>query len=156
MVPLEWAGFFVLGILGGVLAYLFVIGKMAPEGKREIPSEEITSVFIVRRDLKMGKGKIAAQCGHAILGVFRKLLKQRPGIAHQWHKKEFPKVFFHCEDEVQMLSIEEWARQKGYCTIVIHDAGRTQIAAGSATVLGIAPVALSHLKEFTGDLKALD
>ena len=28
-------------------------------------------VLVVRNDLKMGKGKIGAQCGHATLGTFR-------------------------------------------------------------------------------------
>ena len=34
------------------------------------PAEDIKMVFIVREDLKMGKGKIGAQCGHACLGVY--------------------------------------------------------------------------------------
>ena len=28
-------------------------------------------VLVVREDLKMGKGKIGAQCGHATLGTYR-------------------------------------------------------------------------------------
>jgi PTH2 family peptidyl-tRNA hydrolase len=159
MAALEIAGFFILGILGGVLVYIFGIEKKATgnsDGKREVPSEEMTSIFCVRKDLKMGRGKIAAQCGHAILGIFRKLLKQMPGVAHEWHEGEFPKKFFYCEDELQMLSIEEQARASGYQTIIIHDAGLTQIAAGSATVLGIAPVPFSRVGELTSNLKVLD
>jgi peptidyl-tRNA hydrolase len=29
-------------------------------------------VMVVREDLKMGKGKIGAQCGHAALGCYKK------------------------------------------------------------------------------------
>ena len=36
---------------------------------------------------------------------------------------------------------------------VIHDAGRTQIAAGSATVLGIGPAPKSLVDQVTGALK---
>jgi len=32
-------------------------------------------VLVVREDLKMGKGKIGAQCGHASLGVFKQAEK---------------------------------------------------------------------------------
>ena len=32
--------------------------------------EDIKMVLVVRNDLKMGKGKIGAQCGHATLGAF--------------------------------------------------------------------------------------
>ena len=33
--------------------------------------DEIKMVLVVREDLKMGKGKIGAQCGHATLGSYR-------------------------------------------------------------------------------------
>ncbi|RRT80623.1 hypothetical protein B296_00007598 [Ensete ventricosum] len=35
-------------------------------------------VLVVRNDLKMGKGKIAAQCSHATLGLYKKLLHKAP------------------------------------------------------------------------------
>ena len=35
------------------------------------PIEDIKMVLVVREDLKMGKGKIGAQCGHATLGAYR-------------------------------------------------------------------------------------
>ncbi|RWW59037.1 hypothetical protein BHE74_00034045, partial [Ensete ventricosum] len=35
-------------------------------------------VMVVRNDLKMGKGKIAAQCSHATLGLYKKLLHKAP------------------------------------------------------------------------------
>uniref|UniRef100_A0A0A9DCY0 peptidyl-tRNA hydrolase n=1 Tax=Arundo donax TaxID=35708 RepID=A0A0A9DCY0_ARUDO len=34
--------------------------------------EDFKMVLVVRNDLKMGKGKIAAQCSHATLGLFKK------------------------------------------------------------------------------------
>lgn len=36
---------------------------------------------------------------------------------------------------------------------VVHDAGRTQVAAGSATVLGIGPAPKSLIDQITGSLK---
>jgi peptidyl-tRNA hydrolase, PTH2 family len=36
---------------------------------------------------------------------------------------------------------------------VVHDAGRTQIAAGSATVLGIGPAPKSLIDQVTGSLR---
>ena len=35
------------------------------------PIEDIKMVLVVREDLKMGKGKIGAQCGHATLGAYK-------------------------------------------------------------------------------------
>ena len=41
----------------------------------------------------------------------------------------------------------------GVNAAIIHDAGRTQIAAGSATVLGLGPAPKAVLDQITGDLK---
>jgi len=43
----------------------------------------------------------------------------------------------------------------GLCAQMIHDQGRTQIAAGSATVLGVGPAPKSSIDEVTGHLKLL-
>mmetsp|Transcript_33570 Transcript_33570/g.79679 ORF Transcript_33570/g.79679 Transcript_33570/m.79679 type:complete len:110 (+) Transcript_33570:79-408(+) len=43
-------------------------------------------VLVVRQDLKMGKGKIAAQCSHAAVGVVQELCSSRWGskILRRW------------------------------------------------------------------------
>lgn len=46
-------------------------------------------VLIVRDDLKMGKGKIGAQCGHATLGVYR--VVQKLAKESEYWKKVFEK-----------------------------------------------------------------
>ena len=38
--------------------------------KVQYPPQEIKMVMVVRDDLKMGKGKMGAQCGHATLGAY--------------------------------------------------------------------------------------
>ena len=43
----------------------------------------------------------------------------------------------------------------GICAKIIHDAGRTQIAAGSATVLGVGPAPKGKVDLVTGGLKLL-
>ncbi len=42
-------------------------------GSTEEEIGEIKMVLVVREDLKMGKGKIGAQCGHATLGAFKEV-----------------------------------------------------------------------------------
>lgn len=54
-----------------------------------------------------------------------------------------------------MLLLQAQAVSLGLCAQVIHDAGRTQIAAGSATVLGIGPAPKSKIDEVTGHLSLL-
>jgi len=57
------------------------------------------------------------------------------------------------EDELEMLQAR--AISLGLCAQMIHDQGRTQIAAGSATVLGVGPAPKSKIDEVTGHLKLL-
>ena len=41
----------------------------------KFPVDEVKMALVVRDDLKMGKGKIGAQCGHATLGTFKRVEK---------------------------------------------------------------------------------
>lgn len=57
------------------------------------------------------------------------------------------------EDELETLQAQ--AISLGLVAEVIADAGRTQIEAGSHTVLGIGPGPKSLINEITGSLKLL-
>lgn len=118
------------------------------------PEEENYGVFIVRKDLKMGKGKVAAQCGHASLGIFLKVSDKYPAIAERWLNEDngFKKKFFYCKDENEMNQKNKLAKDKCYETIKIRDAGRTQIAANSATVVAIGPVKESEIENISSGL----
>ncbi|KAL9106422.1 MAG: hypothetical protein Q9227_008564 [Pyrenula ochraceoflavens] len=130
-----------------------VLGELKSfEGSRE----EVKLVMAVRTDLGMGKGKIAAQCSHATLACYKSLLNHAPSasLLHRWEQTGQPKIAVQTksEDELQMLQAQ--AMSLGLCSRVIHDAGRTQIAAGSATVLGVLGPK-SVVDQVTGGLKLL-
>mmetsp|Transcript_19697 Transcript_19697/g.34594 ORF Transcript_19697/g.34594 Transcript_19697/m.34594 type:complete len:202 (+) Transcript_19697:45-650(+) len=96
-------------------------------------------VFCVNMDLKMGKGKIAAQCGHATLGAYLQAKKHSPSAVKCWEWIGQKKIAVKCPDLDQLLEAEAKARAAGLITYVVRDAGHTQIAAGSQTVLAIGP-----------------
>lgn len=52
-------------------------------------------------------------------------------------------------------SVFSQAEKAGLVTYLVADAGRTQIAAGSRTVLAIGPAPVSAFEEITGHLKLL-
>lgn len=54
-----------------------------------------------------------------------------------WESYGQAKIALKCASEDDMLMLQATAVSLGLVAEVIHDAGRTQIAAGSATVLGI-------------------
>lgn len=119
-------------------------------------NEEIKLVLAVRTDLGMGKGKIAAQCGHATLACYKYLEKNAAGMGllKKWENNAQPKIALQVKSEDELDTLQALAVSLGLCARVIHDAGRTQIAAGSATVLGILGPK-SVVDQVTGHLKLL-
>ena len=109
-------------------------------------------VFVVRQDLKMGKGKIAAQCCHAAIGAFA---TASAAAIRRWETRGCAKVALKVKTEEGMLACARACRAAGLNHIVIRDAGRTQIAPNSKTVLGIGPAPVSRINEVTGHLKLL-
>jgi peptidyl-tRNA hydrolase len=65
------------------------------------------------------------------------------------------KVALQVKSEEELLVLQATAMSLNLTAKVIHDAGRTQIAAGSATVLGIGPGPKSVIDQVTGHLKLL-
>ncbi|KAI9593069.1 peptidyl-tRNA hydrolase, partial [Syncephalis fuscata] len=107
-------------------------------------------VLVVRTDLGMTKGKAAAQCCHAAIGCYKKLSRTNPQILRHWETYGQAKITLKCSDEAEMLTLEAAAKEAGLCAKSICDAGRTQIAAGSRTVLAIGPGPVKLIDQVTG------
>ncbi|GAK63719.1 PTH2 family peptidyl-tRNA hydrolase [Moesziomyces antarcticus] len=118
-------------------------------------TEECKMILAVRMDLKMEKGKIAAQCGHATLAVYKLARRITPAFVKQWETLGQAKVAVKCPDEPTMLELESKAKELGIAARSIIDAGRTQIAPNSRTVLGLGPAPVSLMNQLTGHLKLL-
>jgi peptidyl-tRNA hydrolase len=120
-------------------------------------SEEHKLVLVVRTDLGMTKGKIAAQCSHATLACYRTLRGRASarGVLRQWERGGQAKIAVQVGSEEDLLELQARAMSVGLCARVVRDAGRTQIAAGSATVLGVGPGPKTVVDGITGGLKLL-
>jgi peptidyl-tRNA hydrolase, PTH2 family len=101
-------------------------------------------------------GKIAAQCSHATLACYKYYVSKSPGspILKRWERGGQAKVALQVRTEEEMLLLQAQALSLGLCARVIQDAGRTQIASGSRTVLGILGPK-SVVDSVTGNLKLL-
>ena len=122
------------------------------ESEEETSSEEHKLVLVVRTDLGMTKGKIAAQCGHATLACYK---RSNPAILSKWESNGQPKIALKCNSEDELLIMQAVAESLNLTAEIIHDAGRTQIKAGSATVLGVGPGPKSQVDRVTGHLSLL-
>ena len=87
-------------------------------------------VLCVRQDLKMGKGKLAAQCCHAAVACFHQSMVQQPLVTRQYEWYGAAKIALKAPDEDTILKIFDQARKAGMVTYLVADAGRTQIEAG--------------------------
>jgi len=114
---------------------------------------EYKMVLVVRQDLGMGKGKVAAQCCHAAVGLCKQLEKSNPKLLHQWEQTACAKVVVKAPDETTLVDLTRKGRSLGLETCLVKDAGRTQIAPGSKTVLGVGPGPVDLVDKVTGHLK---
>jgi peptidyl-tRNA hydrolase len=90
-------------------------------------------ILCVNKELKMGKGKIAAQCCHAAVGCYKRARKHCPSAVTAWESTGCAKVAVQCESQAEMEEILVRAYNMGVPCYLVEDAGRTQIAAGSRT-----------------------
>ena len=108
-------------------------------------------------DTKRKSGKIAAQASHATLANYVHLSHHQPHspLLRRWEHLGQAKIALQVGSEEQLEELQARAMSLGLCARVIRDAGRTQIQAGSATVLGVGPGPRSVVDQVTGGLKLL-
>jgi peptidyl-tRNA hydrolase, PTH2 family len=66
-----------------------------------------------------------------------------------------PKVVLRCVGTDALLALEQAALDAGLPHLLIRDEGRTTIAAGTTTCLGIGPAPETAIDAITGRLKLL-
>ena len=117
--------------------------------------QSLKMVFVINHELKMGKGKIAAQVGHAAVKATLKSGELRPELLDAWLSNGQKKICVKAVDAEHIEQIENQAKQVNVLTSKIYDAGHTQIPAGSLTVLALGPDEDEKLDNLTGELKLL-
>jgi len=131
--------------------------------------ERIKQVIVVRKDLNMTKGKLAAQVAHASLGVILSCMdtvKELPGLIIKeltinkeyplggWLSGKFTKIVLWCKDEDELLKIENQANKLCIPNYLITDAGDTMFdGVPTRTCIALGPDYESILNKITGELK---
>jgi PTH2 family peptidyl-tRNA hydrolase len=112
-------------------------------------------VLCVNQDLGMGKGKIAAQCCHAAVACYQIAKQQCPRALAAWERTGCAKIALKCPTQEMLEEIAVMALSKDIPVYLVEDAGRTQIAAGSRTVLGLGPAPVSAFQGVSDHLKLM-
>ncbi len=114
--------------------------------------DDIKFVIVVRKDLDMGCGKIAAQVGHACSTVvYNNIDNVYNWINYGNQKKAVLKV----KTEKELIDIIKKARELRILTTAIRDAGKTQVESNTLTCCGFGPDVSNKLDRLTGHLKLL-
>lgn len=109
-------------------------------------------VIVIRSDLKLGRGKMAAHVAHASLSAYKKVERGHPDFARAWEESGQKKVVVKVGSEGELLELFERVKREVPCEL-IRDAGLTQIEPGTLTALGIGPWKDAEIDKFTKDLK---
>ena len=112
-------------------------------------------VIIIRSDLKMGKGKIAAQAGHAAVSAAEEARKQFPRWWRGWLDEGQCKIAVKVNSEEELVELEEMAGRAGLPYALISDRGLTQLEPGTVTCLAIGPGPSPSVDRITGKLALL-
>lgn len=131
-------------------------------------------MIVMRRDLKMRKGKIAAQAGHACVEVVLMALKKENRLndieessdgveltldkktntsLSEWFHYGCAKVCVYVDSEAELLDIARKATERGILSAMITDAGMTEFhGIPTKTCLALEPLPCDVADELTGHL----
>ena len=131
-------------------------------------------MIVMRRDLKMRKGKIAAQAGHACVDAVLQALKKEDRMKDlvqspegmmlkttdksdsplsEWFNNGCTKVCVSVDSEEDLLSIAQKAEARGIIAAVITDWGLTEFhGEHTKTCLALEPLPAEIANELTGEL----
>ncbi|CAA7025489.1 unnamed protein product [Microthlaspi erraticum] len=136
-----------------------LLSSKTTQKQSSVPSngsdKELKMVLVVRQDLKMKTGKIASQCAHAATGMYAELMQSDRYLLRRWEDCGQPKIVVTCKNQLEMNKITEAAASVGLPTFVVADAGRTEVAAGSRTVVAVGPGPKELVDSITGRLALL-
>lgn len=109
-------------------------------------------VFVTRKDLKLSRGKLAAQCGHAAADCVLKAEREIPKTLDHYMTRGARKIVCQVPDEDALRRLFGEAQAAGLIATLIKDAGHTEIPAGTVTVVGIGPGGREDIDALTGSL----
>ena len=121
----------------------------------KIKNSLIKQVIVIRKDLNLGKGKLAVQVAHASVAGYRKVKRENSEIADKWKNLGEKKVVVKVENEEQLTNLFQKIKDNDIPVTLIRDAGLTQIKPGTKTCFAVGPWYEDEIDKFTKDLKLL-
>ena len=131
----------------------------------------VKQVIVVRKDLNMRKGKIAAQVAHASIKVFldrkvtwkpsampmgRHMIIDMTPEMEEWASESFTKIVVGVDSESELYEIANKAKDNNIPFAIIVDNGFTEFHGNrTTTCVAIGPDISYKIDQITGELKLL-
>lgn len=146
------------------------------KGRVMVSSYKAKQMIVMRRDLKMRKGKIAAQAGHACVeAVLMALAREgrlndvcvtpdeswvyladdgaQPSPLTDWFGAGVAKVCVYVDSEEALLELAAKGREEGFLCALVRDAGHTEFhGEPTYTCLAFEPLYPEQIDPLTGEL----
>lgn len=134
---------------------------------------KVKQYIIIRTDLPMNVGKLAAQAGHAVMKVFfdkfedTQIIEKegedkidafiyKPSVEERyWIKNKFTKITKKVKNENQLLKVYEKAREAGLNVSLIKDAGLYGLEGENYTCIAVGPNYVEDCEPVVGKLRLL-
>ena len=109
----------------------------------------------MRSDLRMGRGKLAAQAAHASLSAAEEAMSRSERWYNEWKEEGQAKIVLKVGSEAELKELLRKARAMHLPAALIQDRGLTQLEPGTTTCLALGPAPDDLLDRLTGNLKLL-
>ncbi len=114
---------------------------------------DIKQILIIRRDLKMRRGKEIAQAAHASVSASIQAMNKTKAIFNSWMNTGYKKVTVHVQTEQELVDLYNKAIQANLTASLITDSGKTEFNnVPTKTVLAIGPDESDKIDLITKDL----
>lgn len=108
--------------------------------------------IVLRDDLGLSRGKLAAQAAHASLKAWKKADSR---AKKEWESEGSRKVVVCVKGEDELIEVRMRSEKLGIPSAMIRDAGLTEVAPGTKTALAIGPAESKKIDRITSQLPLL-
>ena len=113
--------------------------------------------IVMRRDLKMRRGKEIGQGAHASLGAYFDCLDRLgpigPDYLSEWSEGGKTKIVFKVSSEEELLALAAEAEKENLGHYLVRDHGKTEVPPNTATAFAVGPDLESNIDRITSDLE---
>ena len=113
---------------------------------------EYKQVVVVREDLDISEGKRAVQVAHAAVSASLEAREHHPKWYKEWLREGQRKVVLRAKKLEHLKALHAKAQALKLPSVLIDDAGLTEVPQGTTTCLGIGPAPENLVDQITGQL----